>query len=561
MESGCHGREGMVRDVRGRRGAWLMRQADNEKGADERPSSSTLNVGDQLREVDRLAQLGELAEASRLIDGLLAGQPGRAEFLQRKARYSIQQGRPKEAIPALRSLLQQFPDVAALHNSLGAACAGCSDHREAIACFDRACALAPRRSDYWYNLARAHDAVGDAEAAKEACDQAIALVPDPETCTLRGNNLSILGQLDAAEADFRAALQLRPGLLAAWVGLLGLKSVRLDDAELELLGERYRQSAPDNPEHAGWGFIYGQALESAKRYPEAFPILVEANASKAALVRWQPAELSTFVDAAVAGFSGAIGQASDASLGREVIFVVGMARSGSTLTEQILGAHPQVEGAGELLDVHAVLAGESARRGEAMPAWAAKASGDDWARLGREYLARTSAWRRSKPMFTDKQLDNWRYVGAIRAMLPSARFVYCRRDPVETCWSCFKHSFLGGDAAYTYDLRHLAAYSADMSRLMRLWEQRHAGSIHEQVHETFLTDSEAGIRALLDHCRLPFDAACLSFDRSRRAVRTASAGQVRRPLSAATKFSACYGPLLDPLRAALRDSGVAFADA
>jgi tetratricopeptide (TPR) repeat protein len=536
-----------------------MRRADNEKGACDRPSSFVQDVGDQLREVDRLAQLGELAEASRLIDGLLAGQPGRPEFLQRKARYGMQKGRPQEAIPALRSLLLQFPEVAALHNSLGAAYAGCSDHREAVACFDRACALAPPRADYWYNLARAHDAVGDAEAAKEACDKAIALVPDPETCTLRGNNLRILGQLGAAEADFRAALQLRPGLLAAWVGLLGLKSVRLDDAELELLGELYRQAAPGTSERTAWGFVCGQALEAAKRYSEAVPILVEANASKAALVRWQPAELSTFVDATVAGFSGAVGQASDASLGREVIFVVGMARSGSTLTEQILSAHPQVEGAGELPDVHAVLAGESERRGEDIPAWAAKATGDDWARLGREYLARTATWRRSKPMFTDKQLDNWRYVGAIRAMLPSARFVYCRRDPVETCWSCFKHSFLGSGAAYTYDFLHLAAYSADMSRLMRFWEQRHAGSIHEQVHETFLADPEAGTRTLLDHSRLPFDAACLRFDRSTRAVRTASAGQVRQPLRAAVKVCACYGPLLDPLRVALRDQGQASA--
>ncbi|MGN6227363.1 MAG: tetratricopeptide repeat-containing sulfotransferase family protein [Dyella sp.] len=537
-----------------------MRNPGGKETAAGHPSRANSGVDHRLDEADRLAQAGRFAEALPLVGAMLAEQPGRPELLQRVAKYNIQRGVPAEAIPALRSLTEQFPDVAALHNSLGGAYGGCANREAAITSFFRACALAPNRADYWYNLARAHSSAGDAQAARLACDRAISLKPDPEAYVLRGDNRRILGELEGAQTDYREALRHRFDLLSAWSGLLSLKSVRFDEAELALLGSLHRQSSPGSSERAAWGFIYGQALEVASRHADAFRVLVEANALRARQLRWRPSELSDFVDTMVEGFSGAIDQASDPSLGREVIFLIGMPRSGSTLAEQILSAHPKIEGAGEIFDAHEVISRESARRGESLPAWAIKATGDDWARLGREYLGRTARFRSSKAMFTDKQLDNWRYVGALRAMLPSARFVYCRRDPVETCWSCFKHSFVGNDAAFTYDFGHLAAFNADMAKLMHFWGQRYRCWIHELLYEAFLVDPVEGTRTLLNHCRVAFDDACLRFDRSTRAVRTASAAQVRRPLTPSPTMSAYYGDLLDPLRSALREAGRVSAD-
>jgi hypothetical protein len=192
-----------------------------------------------------------------------------------------------------------------------------------------------------------------------------------------------------------------------------------------------------------------------------------------------------------------------------------------------------------------------------MPQWAPMATAEDWARLGNTYLERTARWRRQRPIFTDKELGKWQLVGAARAMLPGARFIHCRRDPVETCWSCFKHEFKT-DQLYSYDFRELAAYWRDYDRLVRFWQAQYPGLIYDYVYEELVERPEAEIRRLLDFCDLPFDPACLRFHEVDRDVRTASAGQVRQPLNRNTAQARYYGALLDPLRSALGLPVVAF---
>ena len=166
---------------------------------------------------------------------------------------------------------------------------------------------------------------------------------------------------------------------------------------------------------------------------------------------------------------------------------------------------------------------ESQRRGRGFPDWVAASTPEDFSRLGRRYLERTARWRATRPHFTDKMPNNWLYLGAALAMLPGARVIDCRRDPVETGWSCFKQLF--PDRSYP------------------------------QVYEALLTDPDARIRELLDFCGLPFAASCLDFHQSERTVRTASAAQVREPLRRDTARAEQYGALLDPLRAVLAERG------
>src|SRR5690606_36634459 len=131
----------------------------------------------------------------------------------------------------------------------------------------------------------------------------------------------------------------------------------------------------------------------------------------------------------------------DPSLGGEVVFIVGMPGSGSTLFEQILAAHPQVEGASELPDLELVLRAESTQRGRPFAVWGEQAGADDWRRLGRDYLLRTARWRERRPRFTDKMPEKWLYAGVLRAMLPAATVIETRRDPLETAWSCYRQHF------------------------------------------------------------------------------------------------------------------------
>lgn len=240
----------------------------------------------------------------------------------------------------------------------------------------------------------------------------------------------------------------------------------------------------------------------------------------------------------------------DPTLGGEAIFIVGLPRSGSTLFEQILAAHPDVEGASELPDLGEVIQAESRRRGQAFPQWVASATTDDWQRLGRDYLARTARWRAQRPRFTDKMPENWKLAGVLRAMLPAATVLEVRRDPVETGWSCFRQQFYQVPH-FACDLADIGAYLRGCERAMDTWRARDPEHIHLHLYEDLLAAPEARIRDLLDECGLPFDPRCLDFHAAARSVRTASAAQVRQPLRGDTARAGHYGALLDPLRAAL----------
>jgi hypothetical protein len=288
----------------------------------------------------------------------------------------------------------------------------------------------------------------------------------------------------------------------------------------------------------------------------AFDVLSEANALKRRYVHWDRNEERARVDAIANAFSDPMSAPLDATLGKEVIFVACLPRSGSTLTEQILGSHPQVEAADEIETLPEIIEEESRRRGRPFPDWVPSATAEDWHRLGKDYLARTQQWHPLKPRFTDKNPSNWAYVGAALAMLPGALVVNSRRDPLETCFACYRQLFGNRTVSYSYDLDDLVDYYAGYARLSKLWARRFPRQYFDHEYESLQADAEAQIRRLLGFCGLPFDPACLDFHRSSRTILTISAAQVRQPLRLDTARSARYGSKLDPLRARLHAAGL-----
>jgi hypothetical protein len=345
-------------------------------------------------------------------------------------------------------------------------------------------------------------------------------------------------------------LAARPESALAWYGLSTVRSARFSEADLRAIEGVYARDDLSGDERISAGFALAKALEDQGRYTEAFSLLTAANAAKRRQLHWDARVFSQYVDALDAAFVRAPATAAPAERGNEVVFIFGLPRSGSTLVEQILAAHPSVSGANELDDLTLVIATESKRRGSPFPAWVPATTPKDWERLGNEYLELTARWRRHRPVFTDKGLSNWGYVGALRAMLPGARLVNCRRDPVENCLACFRQAF-AKEFGFTYDLAEIAAFWRDYDRLVRLWHRRYPGRIHDVVHERLVADPETEIRALLAFCGLPFETSCLRFHEVERTVLTASAAQVRQPIRSDTARAARYGTLLDPLRAML----------
>jgi tetratricopeptide (TPR) repeat protein len=504
-------------------------------------------VRDLARACEMALERGDLSDAEARLEPALAAAPAHPELLRLCGLSELFNGRTENAIALLQKSMAARPDDAIVVANLGTALAERGDLAAAERAFRRATELDPMFVDAWFNLGRALDLRHDAAGAHDAFAAVLELAPSHQPARiLRAEALKTLGRVAEAEAALRDVLRENPSSVAASVALANLKPARAEDADA--LIRLHREPTLTPAERIDIGFALGQALEASGRFDEAFAVLQTANAAKRATFGWDAARVSALVGSILDAFAGA--ESTDDERGSDIVFLVGMPRSGSTLAEQILAAHPEVTAGGETGWLTGVLQGESVRRGTPFPLWISDASKDDWKRLGEEYFARVDRVRKPGTHFTDKTLTNWQTLGAIRRMLPGARIVHCRRDPLETTWSCWKHNF-ASEQFWSYDIAELAAFFGDCERAMRAWAARFPGWIHMHEHEALLADPERATRALLVACGLAFDAACLRFESADREVRTASAAQVRAPLRADAGIAKRYGALLDPLRAAL----------
>jgi len=514
-------------------------------------SDSGRRILQQAAESIRLRRADD-ADAHLASVGALA--PAHPEVLCLRAVVAQMRNQHADAAKLLRRVVDARPFDALPWNNFGTSLAESGDIDGAIAAFRRSAELAPQRAAPWFNLGRALDSAGRIDEAHAALTNALARDSAHIGARLMlGRVLQFMGRIDEAEAEFRRVITAHPESAMAWYGLSTVRTARIDADETRAIERVYSRDDLTREERIGAGFALAKALEDQGRYAEAFAMLTAANATKRRTLVWDARVFTQYTHNIDAMFANAPTTTAPPDLGSEVIFVFGLPRSGSTLVEQILAAHPSVNGANELEELNFVMDGESKRRGSAFPFWVPHMGPADWERLGRDYLARTAQWRKDRPVFTDKGLMNWTYVGALRAMLPGARFVNTRRDAVENCLACFRQSF-ARELGFTYDLAEMAAFWRDYDRLMRLWQRRHPGRIHDVVHERLVVEPETEIRAMLEACGLPFDAACLRFHEVERNVRTASAAQVRQPLRADTARAARYGTLLDPLRAMLTEA-------
>lgn len=498
----------------------------------------------------RALEFGRVEEANRQIVGLLALNPDHPEVLRLLAGLQNLSGRRVEAAATMRRALALRPDDALYFNTLGSILIDDGDYDEAIEVLNRACVLDPNLGVAWFNLGVVQMRSMRPRQAVDAMRRVLALDPDQVNAhCLLADQLKAAGHTSEAAAEYRRVLERHPAAGMAWWGLADLKTVKLEANDVRAIRSALQIPNVGDADVVAMGFALAKTLDDAGQYGESLDALATANERARRQQRWNATAHSAGVDAVLAGFTPPPIGAGDTRLGDETIFIASLPRSGSTLIEQILASHPQVEGAGELPDLPLVLTEESQRRNQAFPQWASSMQPHDWERLGRRYLERTSHWRERRPRFTDKLPYNWFYIGAIRAMLPGARIVIARRDPLETCLSCYRQYLVNNEYSRRFD--DLAAFWRDFDRAARHWRGLYPAHVHENVHEEMVANPESNIRALLAFCDLPFEPACLEFHKTERDVQTPSAAQVREPLRRDTARAARYGGLLDPLRVAL----------
>ena len=493
---------------------------------------------------------GRTDEAERHVIGLLALYPHHPEILRLHAGVQRLRGDYETAIATLRAAIGLRPRDALYLSTLGSAFIETAQYDDAIATLEQACAIDPSLASAWYNLGLALMRCMRVDESAAALRRALSLSPDIAISAhaMLGDMFRADGRFDDAVAEYRAALVRQPYAGMAWWGLADIKNKTFSDDDVERLRKALRNPAAGEDDIVAMEFALAKAFDERRQFAESMAALERGNARARQRTRWNAAAYSAQIDSILNAFAAPTARAT-ADIGHDVIFIVSMPRSGSTLIEQVLASHSHVDGAGELADLPIVLTEEAQRRRKPFPEFVRELDATDWERLGRRYLERTARWREHRPRFTDKLPGNWLYVGAIRAMLPRARIVIGRRDPLETCFSCYRQRLVNNE--YTRTFSDLAARWRDFDRAATRWHALYPDRIYENSYEALVADPETKIRELLAFCELPFEEACLRFYENRRGVHTPSAAQVRQPLRNDTARAHDYGALLDPLRSAL----------
>ncbi len=426
------------------------------------------------------------------------------------------QHRPEEAIAELDSLLDGEAENIGLSNLKAAALSKIGGFDEAISLYQAVLEKAPNQPKVWMSL---------------------------------GHMLKTVGRQEEGVAAYRRAIDFTPTLGEVWWSLANLKTVRFTAADIAAMETALAMPDLGGEDRFHLDFALGKAYQDQKNYARSFSHYATGNALRRRSIAYDATETTAFVDRSIAlftpdFFAERAGQGHDAG---DPIFILGMPRAGSTLVEQILSSHSQVEGTSELPDIPAL-----ARDGGDYPARIGDLTPVQLKALGESYLSRTRVQRRTgRPLFIDKLPNNWAHVPFIHLILPKAIIIDARRHPLSCCFSNFKQHFAKGQA-FTYSLDDMGHYYADYVRLMHHVDTVLPGRVYRVIYERMVDDTEAEVRALLAACGLEFEAACLRFHETERAVRTASSEQVRQPIfREGTEGWQGYDPWLEPLKNAL----------
>ena len=505
---------------------------------------------------------GDVYGAEDLIRHYLLSHPTDIEGMRLLARIGVQLGVLDDAEYLLESVLVAQPDYHAARFEYADVLLQRHKFPETLVETGKLLAMDSQHRGYRTTQANAWVGLGRHEEALQSYRDLLEGSPDAADLHLSiGHALKTMGRQSQAVEAYRKAAAAQPDFGDAYWSLANLKTYRFSDAEIARMRAHAHAPSTALADRYHLNFALGKALEDAGAYAESFEYYERGNTLKRSETRY---DIGSFEHSArrqeevcTAEFFAA--RHGSGCSRNDPIFIVGLPRAGSTLLEQILASHSQVEGTMELAEIPRLALHLSGREGNTetskYPGVLTELSPAQLREFGEKYLEDTRVLRTTgKPRFIDKMPNNFRHVGLLHLMLPNARIIDARREPMACCFSNFKQLFASGQE-FTYSLDDIGRYYRAYVRLMRHWDAVLPGNVLRIQHEALVDDLEAHVRRILDHCGLEFEPQCLEFWKTQRSIRTASSEQVRRPIfKEGLEQWRHFEPWLEPLRKALHDS-------
>jgi tetratricopeptide (TPR) repeat protein len=536
-----------------------------------RMTGQTANADMATAHVEKLAQLpsevvtasamfadGEVFPAERMIRDFLLKHGDHIEAMRLLAKIGMKLDVYDDAELLLEGVLHLAPDYRAARHDYALVLLQRHKHALALKELERLLEVEPDNRAFKVSYASARVGLGQHAEAVELYRAILAEIPQaPDLHLSVAHALKTLGKQQQAIDSYRTAIGIKPGYGDAYWSLANLKTYKFPETDIVQMRAQEQASGITLEDHYHLCFALGKALEDRAEYAESFRYYERGNALKKTETRFriEPIERNTRLQTELCTRDFFEARRGAGCPSNEPIFIVGLPRAGSTLLEQILASHSQVEGTLELPDIPRLVAELQGRDPNPVnplyPAALAGLEPEALRRYGEKYIADTRIYRTDKPRFIDKMPNNFRHLGLIHLILPNARIIDARREPMACCFSNFKQLFAAGQE-FTYSLQDVSRYYRTYVGLMAHWDAALPGKVLRIQHEDVVEDLEGNVRKLLEFCNLEFEPACLEFWKNERSVRTASSEQVRRPifkegLDQWRNFEPWLGPLKDAL--------------